>query len=189
MIFLSLNIIYIVMQEMLEKYHLSQVLLSLIGLAVYLLLAKLISKRVLSRGELLGFHMTRSNFTSRAIKFGFIILLMIWLGVVWDISFKGISVYLVSIFTVVGVGLFANWSMVSNITASVILFFFFPFKVGSKVRIIDGGSSVEGEVLNVSVFSVTILNEAGEEVYVPNNVILQKSTAEIKSVKKNEVHK
>ena len=74
----------------------------------------------------------------------------------------------------VGVGLFATWSIVSNITASVILFFFFPFKEGSKVKIVDGDNSVEGTVHALSLFSIKIKLEDNTEIYYPNNLAIQK---------------
>lgn len=103
------------------------------------------------------------------------------LGIIWEVSLKGLSVYIASILTVVGVGLFATWSIVSNITASVILFFFFPFKIGSKVKIVDGDNSAEGEVIDLSLFSIQIKRLDGQYIYYPNNLAIQKSIVHLKN--------
>lgn len=97
------------------------------------------------------------------------------IGLVWDISFKGLSVYFISFFTVAGIGLFAAWSILSNITAAVILFFYFPYKIGSKIRILDGDNTVEGMIYDLTLFTLLIKNEEGKIVTYPNNLVLQKA--------------
>jgi small-conductance mechanosensitive channel len=87
-------------------------------------------------------------------------------------SFKGLSISFASIFTVIGVAFFAQWSILSNITASVLLFFNFSYKVGNKIKIMDGDNSVTGEVANVTLFTFQIKNESGELVNYPNNLFI-----------------
>ncbi|GAA4828526.1 mechanosensitive ion channel domain-containing protein [Algivirga pacifica] len=106
-----------------------------------------------------------------------IILLIIFataIAIVWDLSLRGLSLYFVSFFTVAGVALFASWSMISNITASLILFFNYPFKIGEVIRIQDGDNSIEGEVTDINLFNIRILTVEGGEVSYPNNLALQK---------------
>jgi MscS family membrane protein len=74
----------------------------------------------------------------------------------------------------VGVGLFANWSMLSNITASIIIFFFYPYKVGESIKIIDGENSVEGTVMDITLFNIEIKTAEGRTVTYPNNLAIQK---------------
>ena len=61
-------------------------------------------------------------YANKFFNFTLAILLFIILGIVWDISVKGLSVYFASVFAVVGVALFAQWSIISNVTASIILY-------------------------------------------------------------------
>ena len=56
------------------------------------------------------------------------ILAAIALIVIWGVQTKDIFIALSSIATVVGVSMFAQWSILSNITSGIILFFSFPFK-------------------------------------------------------------
>lgn len=158
-----------------EIFPLVQIFLTLVLLLGYFLVKKILSNRVLKRANKHDFDETRSQYIRKAIRMGLRLIVFITLGVVWEISLKGLSVYIASIFTVVGVGLFATWSIVSNITASVILFFFFPFKIGSKVKIVDGDNSAEGTVIDLSLFSIKIQREDGKEIYFPNNLAMQKS--------------
>ncbi len=126
------------------------------------------------------FDAVRTAYIKKLVHYLLALLMLSVIGVVWEISISGLSVYFASFFTVVGVGLFATWSVLSNITASIILFFFFPIKIGSHVRIVDGDNSMEGEVCDLSFFSVRIKRTDGTEVYYPNNLAIQKSIVLLK---------
>ncbi|GAB5528064.1 MAG: mechanosensitive ion channel family protein [Roseivirga sp.] len=102
------------------------------------------------------------------------------LGFTWEVSFSGLSFYFASIFTVVGVALFANWSILSNMTASVILFFFFPYRIGSRIRIQDGDNSIEGLILDITMFYIEIETEDANIVSFPNNLAMQKASILLK---------
>ncbi|MEM1137650.1 MAG: mechanosensitive ion channel domain-containing protein, partial [Bacteroidota bacterium] len=109
-----------------------------------------------------------------------LILCLIILGIIWEISIKGLSIYFASFFTVAGIALFAQWSVLSNITAGVILFFYFPIKIGTKVQILDGGNKIEGLVLDLTIFSVKLEDSDGNEIYIPNNIAIQKGIVSLK---------
>ena len=96
------------------------------------------------------------------------------LGAVWEISIRGISLYFASILTVLGVALFATWSVLSNLTCSIFLFFFFPYRIGQKVKIIDGDNSLEGVILDINLFYIKIETDEGNIVAYPNNLAIQK---------------
>ena len=102
------------------------------------------------------------------------------LGLTWDISFEGLSVYFLSFFTVAGVALFASWSLLSNITSAILLFFYFPYRIGDRIRIVDGDNSIEGIVFDLNMFSIIIKNDDGQKVTYPNNLALQKAIIMIK---------
>ena len=106
------------------------------------------------------------------------------LGIIWEVSFKGLSFYFASIFTIVGVALFANWSILSNITTSIILFFNYSFKIGSEIQIMDKDDSVQGTIVDITFFSIQILTKEGDVISYPNNIAIQKP---IKLIKKTEI--
>jgi len=113
-------------------------------------------------------------YANKFFNFTLAILLFIILGIVWDISVKGLSVYFASVFAVVGVALFAQWSIISNVTASIILFFNSPFKIGSRIRIMDKDDSVEGKVHDITFFNIHIETDEGVIISYPNNLALQR---------------
>ena len=113
-------------------------------------------------------------YANKFFNFTLSIILFILLGIIWDISVKGLSVYFASVFAVVGVALFAQWSIISNITASIILFFNSPFKIGSRIRIMDKDDSVEGKVHDITLFNIHIETDEGKIISYPNNLALQR---------------
>lgn len=157
-----------------HAYPVFQTVGTLIIFALYFILRKIVQKSILNRSLQQNFHPARSVYVRKLVGFILLIICMVLAGLVWEVSFKGLSVYIASVLTVVGVGLFANWSIVSNMTASLILFFFFPLRIGSKVKIVDGANSIEGEVLNLSLFSIKILLADGQHAYYPNNMAIQR---------------
>ena len=157
-----------------------QLVWSVVIVAFYSLSLKLTSRAISNRANKFKFQQDRSIFVLRAIRtFLFVVLLGV-LGIVWRVSFSGLTVYLASFAAIAGVGLFATWSVLSNITCSVILFFFFPIKIGSRVRIVDGDNSVEGDVVSLSLFSIHIQNTEGKDVYYPNNLAIQKGIVHLR---------
>ncbi|MCV2403397.1 mechanosensitive ion channel family protein [Marinomonas sp. C2222] len=107
--------------------------------------------------------------TNIAISILFLILLINVSG----LQYSQVSIFLSSVFAVIGVALFAQWSILSNITASLIIFFGFPYRVGDQIRIIDGGEDISGKIEEISLFHVLIKRDE-ELITYPNSLILQK---------------
>jgi small-conductance mechanosensitive channel len=106
----------------------------------------------------------------------FILLVFLLLSFVWRFD---ISVLATSIFAVVGVALFAQWSILSNITASIIIFFTFPARVGDTIRVIDGDNSVEGKITEITLFQISLIDKENNTILYPNNLLLQKPVKKI----------
>ncbi len=112
--------------------------------------------------------------------FYFLVTFFFILGI-FGIDVKQIGVFASSILAVLGVGFFAQWSMLSNITASVILFFFHPMRIGHTIKIIDKEYDLTGEVKNITAFYVQLyIKEGDREIRIPNTVILYKGIELIK---------
>lgn len=131
---------------------------------------KIITKRATKH----KFSINRVYYIVRFLNFCLGVIIVTFWSLIWDISFNGLSIYFASIFTVVGVSFFAQWSILSNITASVLMFFNYSYKVGNRIEIMDGANTVSGVVANVSLFNFQIEVESGDLVTYPNNLIIQK---------------
>ncbi len=116
----------------------------------------------------------RTNLVIKYIHLLINILVMVALIIIWGVQAKDIIFALSSITTIVGVAMIAQWSILSNITAGIILFFSFPFKIGDVIRIHDKDFPIVGEIEDISAFHVNLVTKDGEKIIYPNNLLLQK---------------
>lgn len=156
--------------------HSGELIISFIVLVLYMVSRKIIKRLVNKHATKNGFDKSRVLYITKITGAANTTVFAVLLGLTWEISLSGLSFYFASIFTVVGVALFAHWSILSNLTASVILYFFFPYKIGSKIRIQDGDNSVEGLILDIKMFYLHIEMEDGRKATYPNNLALQKAS-------------
>ncbi|MEO8239954.1 MAG: mechanosensitive ion channel domain-containing protein [Flavobacterium sp.] len=116
----------------------------------------------------------RANLVIKYIHIFMNVFIVISLIVIWGVQTKDIFVTISSITTVIGVALFAQWSILSNITSGMILFFSFPFRIGDTIKIHDKDFPIEAEIENISAFHVNLKTKDGEKIIFPNNLLLQK---------------
>ena len=116
----------------------------------------------------------RTNLVIKYLHLLINILLIVALIIIWGVDTKDIILAISSIATVVGVAMVAQWSILSNITSGIILFFSFPFKIGDTIHIHDKDFPVIAEIEDISAFYISMVNKDGERVIYPNNLLLQK---------------
>ncbi|MEM8893740.1 MAG: mechanosensitive ion channel domain-containing protein [Bacteroidota bacterium] len=161
--------------------YLIQLLLT-VGVYVLFSLIKSITKRVIIRhSRLKNVHLPREQYVRKLARVALTLLMIIIIGIIWEISLTGLSLYFTSIFTIIGVGLVAIWSMLSNMTASILIFFFFPFRMGAKVKIMDGDNSVTGIIKDIGLFTTIIELSGKSKVSYPNNLLIQKPVEVLRS--------
>lgn len=153
-----------------------EILATVIGVVLFFILREISNRIIIRQVRKHDLEISRSLYTRKFFNFSWFMLLLLAMGFVWDVSFKGIFA---SFFAVAGVALFANWSILSNLTASVILFFNFPFKIGSRVKILDKDDSVEGVVIDITFFSIQIQDNDGNMISFPNNIAIQKAIMQL----------
>ncbi len=105
------------------------------------------------------------------------------LTIIWGVNFRELGIIFSSVFAILGIALFASWSILSNVTSGVILFFFFPFKIGDRIKIMDKEITDEVDqnntsgifiIENITAFHVHLRNGNNEMMTYPNNMMLQK---------------
>lgn len=116
----------------------------------------------------------RTNLVIKYIHILLNILAVIALIIIWGVNKDDILLAFSSAATVVGVAMFAQWSILSNVTSGIILFFFFPFKIGDIIKIHDKDFPIQAEIEDISAFHVNLKTTDGERITYPNNLLLQK---------------
>lgn len=97
--------------------------------------------------------------------------------VIWGVDVRNLGVILSSIFAVIGVAFFAQWSILSNITSGVIMFFTFPYKIGDRIMIHDKEYEYVGIIEDIKTFHIVLVNDAGQRITYPNSLVLQKGVS------------
>lgn len=116
----------------------------------------------------------RANLVIKYFHIFINLFIIISLIVIWGVQTKDIFITISSITTVIGVAMFAQWSILSNITSGMILFFSFPFRIGDTIKIHDKDFPIEAEIEDISAFHVNLKTKDGEKIIFPNNLLLQK---------------
>jgi len=117
----------------------------------------------------------RIFYIQKIIKLIGFVLLLLAAGIVFGFNYAEFSFIVSSVFAVVGIALFAQWSILSNVTASLIIFFFFPYRVGDIVRITDEKENLEGEIIEITLFHLIIKRVEGDILTYPNSLVFQKA--------------
>lgn len=162
-----------------EYYLIEQVVTGLVILIV-VLLRIIVTKAVKRYSRTHTGIEKRTNLVIKYIHLLINILAVISLFVIWGVQKTDIMITLSSIATVVGVAMFAQWSILSNITSGIILFFSFPFKIGDIIKVHDKDFPFEGEIIDINAFHTDLITKDGELMVYPNNLLLQKGISIIK---------
>lgn len=157
-----------------------EVIASGILLLVFFLLRIIVSKLVRRFAAITHRIEHRTNLVIKYINLLNSILTLIALILIWGVQAKDIIIAISSITTVVGVAMFAQWSILSNITSGVILFFSFPFKIGDVIRIHDKDFPIIAEIQDIRAFHVALITKDGEIIIYPNNLLFQKGISIMK---------
>jgi small-conductance mechanosensitive channel len=163
-----------------EKFfetHLQELLSSLI-LLIGLLITKFITTKAIRKvGKISDLNKSRTKLIIKYTSVGITVVGFVALLIIWGVKLKDLSLVLSSFFAVLGVALFATWSILSNVTAGIILFFSFPFKIGDKIKIQDDDFPLEAVITDVRAFYIELKTDEGYLVTYPNNLFLQKGVA------------
>lgn len=145
-------------------------------LIIRYILNKLIGK--ISKNN--GINLARTHLMQRYTSVALFILGLVIIPFIFGTQAKDLVVLFSSVFAVIGIALFAIWSILSNVTSGIIMFLSFPYKVGDKIQIHDKDVPLEGIIEDIRAFQLHLRTENGDLVTYPNNLMLQKAVTLIK---------
>ena len=111
----------------------------------------------------------------RAIQLFTTITVVILLTGVWGFKQSEIAWFASTILTALGIAFFAQWSLLSNITSSILIFFNHPVKLGDHIKVLHKDYNYEGEVTEMNYFFIHIKTEDNEVITIPNSHFFQSS--------------
>ncbi len=152
-------------------------LASLLTLALFLgyfVTSRALSKALIKLGVSKHAAPVRAIYIGKIFNLGMALVVVLALCFIWGVDYNGLLVLTSSVLAVMGIGLVAQWSLLSNITASIIIFFSYPARIGDEIRVVDGDNSIEGTIIDITLFQVLIKNKQDDIVNYPNNLLMQK---------------
>ncbi|WP_053094179.1 mechanosensitive ion channel domain-containing protein [Cellvibrio sp. pealriver] len=166
-------------EEIISHSIFSKLLIVFFCLAGFYFAAKLLNKIIHDISVRRALGDLRVLYITRLMNIGMVFCCIVVMCLILGLGYSEISVFLSSIFAVVGIALFAQWSILSNVTASMIIFFGFPYKVGDRIKVLDKDDDMRGDIVEISMFHVILKREDGNLITYPNTLILQKAVLKI----------
>lgn len=154
--------------------HTNEIFNSGILLVIFILLSFIIKKFTRRYAKVSHLSEVRTNLISKYIDYTVFVLFCLGIIVVWGVESKQIFNFLGATLTVIGVAFFAQWSILSNITSGVIMFFTFPFRIGHVIKVHDKDFPIEGQIEDIKAFHTILRTRDGEIITYPNSLLLQK---------------
>lgn len=91
---------------------------------------------------------------------------------VWGFDISGLMTVSASLIALLGVSLFAGWSLLSNITAFLLLIVQKSFQRGNYIRVVNGDNYAEGYISEITLFHTKLITEDKEIIIYPNTQLL-----------------
>lgn len=110
--------------------------------------------------------------SKRAVRLFLALASVILISDVYGADLQGIWTMLSATLALVALGFVAVWSVLSNISCTVLILFFRPYEIGDEVEFID--PVAKGTVVSLNFGYTTLRDEAGGLVQIPNNLFFQK---------------
>ncbi|MCA6078711.1 mechanosensitive ion channel domain-containing protein [Fulvivirga sedimenti] len=140
----------------------------------FVLLRLLFEKSINRIAESSSMKSARRKVTRKVVNTLLILLAITLILIIWGVDQSKLAVFVGSVFTVVGIAMFAQWSILSNITAGILIFFNHSIKLDETIRIMDKDYEIEGRVSDIGLFFLILKTPDKEEISIPNSVFFQK---------------
>lgn len=156
------------------KEHLIQIIVSAITILLNPTIKYVAKKLIKKYGSITQKAESRTMLTVRIVNMLINLTCFIVLALIWGVDTKNMLVALSSVFAVIGVALFAQWSILSNITAGIIIFFSTPFRIGDRILIMDKDLPIDATIEAILTFYTYLRTPEGKQIIIPNSLFLQK---------------
>ncbi len=148
---------------------------TLVAIGLLVIVRKVIASIVARRLINARFGLMRQKVVSRLLKIIYLVVLVIILAGIWGLEGTQVLAFVTTTLTILGIGFFAQWSLLSNITSGLILFFNHPLRIGDFISILDKDFPIEGEVVDISLFFLYVRDSDGRIFSISNTVVMQKT--------------
>ena len=144
-------------------------------LTIFIVIRIVLKLSIKKIGQKSNINDARISLISRYTTVTLFLIFLLFVAYIFGATLENLTLVFSSVFAVIGIGLFAIWSILSNVTSGIIMFFSFPYKVGDKIKIHDKDYPIEAIIEDIRAFQLHLRLDNGDLVTYPNNLILQKA--------------
>lgn len=143
----------------------------------------LIVLRIIARRAIINFTLKaeryerRINLIFKHLNIVFTFLFIFAMFLIWGVDLRNLGIVFSSVFAIIGIAFFAQWSILSNVTSGIVMFFTFPYKIGDFIKIHDKDFPTQGYIEDIKTFHVILHTIEDEIVTYPNSLMLQKGVS------------
>ena len=125
--------------------------------------------------EKFKYQKSRIKIVKRVLNVILLLTMIVLFLLIWGVDQSKLFVFLTSFLTILGVAFFAQWSILSNVTSTLILFFNHHIKIGDNIVFAEKDTQVEGRITDIGFFFVYLKTKENEEIILPSNLFIQKA--------------
>ena len=125
-----------------EDYQV-QMIESAIVILGYIVSRSIVKRIVAAAVKKYGYPLLRIKVTMKIFNIVFFLLFACFILFIWGVDQNELAYFVTSLLTVVGVAFLAQWSIMSNITASLVIFFNHPVRKGDSIVIVEKDFNIE----------------------------------------------
>ena len=151
-----------------------QIAETLVVVFSYLIVRFAVDKAIDKVTKKFDYQRARSKVMKKFVHFFMLFISLQFFLFIWGVDQSELVFFITSMLTVLGIAFFAQWSIISNVTSSFIIFFSYPCKIGDTITVLDKDFPIMGKIIDIEIFFVTIKTEEDEVITIPNNVFIQK---------------
>lgn len=163
-------------------YNLSiEIIETLVVVVLFLLFRVVLRNMITKAGKKFDYQKSRVKTSKRVISTALFIIALAFILMIWGVDQSDLFFFISSALTVMGIALFAQWSILSNITSGLIIYLNHPVKIGDSITIIDRDYEIDGRIATIGLFFLTLETNKGDEITIPCNLFLHKMIRKNKS--------
>lgn len=157
----------------------NQILLACFYLAAFYFIQRNLKYMVQRLADKKQVSAARTSMVTRFLTSVLFFITLSLMAVSLGLGYHDVALFVSSAFAVLGVALVAQWSILSNLTAGVLIFFVFPYRIGDRIKVVDKDEDIRGIIEEIALFHVLIKRDDGNLITYPNSQILQKSVIKL----------
>tara|TARA_B110000503_G_C7032512_1_gene364648 strand:+ start:280 stop:777 length:498 start_codon:yes stop_codon:yes gene_type:complete len=152
-----------------------KILESVIVLVIFALVKFISNVTIKKATEKFKYQKSRIKVVKKILNVILVLSIVALFLIVWGVDQSKLLLFLSSFLTILGVAFFAQWSILSNVTSTLILFFNHHVKISDNIAVAEKDSQIEGKISDIGFFFVKIKTKDNEEILIPSNLFIQKA--------------